>query len=172
MLGEAPRYDLTDQDGAPFGSNDVGSRVALANFIYTTCTDTCPMLTATMARIQEQLRAETLLGGKVVLLSFSIDPERDRPDVLKRYGERFGVDGGGWKLLTGNSDAVGRIAQDLKLGRPFIVPPSAQNPSVNIAHTNLFVLIDRSGQVRATYLADDLAPDIVVKDIKRLAENS
>jgi protein SCO1/2 len=167
-LWPAPRFALTDQQGQPFGTADVGQRVALANFVYTSCTDTCPLLSATMGQIQEQLKSEGLFGGKVVLLSFSLDPERDTPPVLAAYGERFGADPAAWKLLTGPSDTLGQLAQDFKLGRPIPLPPSSQNPLINLAHSNRFVLIDGSGQVRATYLGDSLEVADVVRDIKRL----
>jgi len=166
--GAAPRFTLTDQLGAPFGSDDIGGRIALADFIYTSCQDACPLLTANMARVQEQLKAEGRLGQKVVLLSFSLDPERDNPSALQSYGERFGVDSSGWKLLTGSKDVLEGAAEDFKIGRPIALPPSAQNPAINLAHSGRFVLIDTSGQVRAYYRGDELVVDDVMRDIRLL----
>src|SRR6478672_639603 len=91
-LFPAPRFALTDQRGQAFGSAELGERVALANFVYTSCTDTCPLLSTTMGQIQDQLRADGLFGTKVMLLSFSLDPGRDTAPVLAAYGERFGTD--------------------------------------------------------------------------------
>lgn len=167
-FGPAPRFELTDQQGAPFASADLADRVSLANFIYTSCTDTCPLLSATMGRVQEQLKADGLFGARVVLLSFSLDPLRDTPQVLKGYGERFGVDPGGWKMLTGDGEAIAQLAQDFKLGRPIPLPLSPQNPLINLAHSNRFVLIDRAGQVRALYRGEEVDVDDVVRDIRRL----
>jgi cytochrome oxidase Cu insertion factor (SCO1/SenC/PrrC family) len=168
-LGGAPSFTLMDQTGSPFSLADLGGRVALANFIYTSCTDTCPLLSATMGQVQEQLKAEGLFGSKVALLSFSLDPERDTPATLMAYGERFGVDHSGWKMLTGQTEQLAQIADDFKLGRPILLPPSPQNSAINLAHSNRFVLIDREGQVRAYYRGEELDVQEVVRDLRRLA---
>jgi cytochrome oxidase Cu insertion factor (SCO1/SenC/PrrC family) len=167
-FGAAPSFALTDQSGSPFSSADLRERVALANFIYTSCTDTCPLLSATMGQVQEQLKAEGLFGSKVALLSFSLDPERDTPPRLMAYGERFGVDHSGWKMLTGQTEQLAQIADDFKLGRPILLPPSAQNPAIILAHSNRFVLIDREGQVRAYYRGEELDIQEVLRDLRRL----
>jgi protein SCO1 len=167
-FGAAPHFDLVDQRGAAFTTSDVGDRVYLANFVYTRCTDTCPLLSATMGQVQEQLRAEGLFGSKALLLSFDLDPEYDRPPLLAAYGERFKADGNGWKMLTGPIEALAQIADEYKLGRPIPLPLSETNPAINLAHSNRFVLVDRSGQVRGYYHGDDLDVGEVVRDIKRL----
>jgi protein SCO1/2 len=168
-LGAAPSFALTDQRGSPFASADLRGRPALANFIYTSCTDTCPLLSASMGQVQEQLKADGLFGEKTVLLSFSLDPQRDTPAVLAAYGERFGADPSGWKMLTGEAEAIGQLAQDFKLGRPIPMPPSAENPVINLAHSNRFVLIDGQGQIRAYYRGEELHVDEVLRDLRRLA---
>jgi protein SCO1/2 len=168
-FGPAPSFSLVDQSGHPFGSADLAGRVALANFIYTSCTDTCPLLSATMGQVQEQLRGDGTLGNKAVLLSFTLDPERDTPQVLTTYGERFGVDAAGWRMLTGTPDQLGQLAQDFKLGRPIPLPLDARNPLVNLMHSNRFVLIDPNGQVRAYYSGESLDVQEVVRDMRRLA---
>jgi protein SCO1/2 len=122
-----------------------------------------------MGQVQEQLKAEGLFGERVVLLSFSLDPPRDTPPVLAAYGERFGADPGGWKMLTGDPEALAQMAQDFKLGRPIPLPPTAESPVINLAHSNRFVLIDGHGQVRAYYRGEELNVDEVVRDIRRLA---
>jgi protein SCO1/2 len=168
-LGPAPNFDLIDQQGRPFRTSDVGHRVVVANFIYTSCTDACPLLTAQMARLQDQLRSAGLLGNRVMLLSFSLDPERDTPRVLQDYGEHFGVDPEGWRLLTGSVESLSQIAQDFKLGRPVPLPLDERNPAINLAHSNLFVLVDPSGQIRTTYPGDAFEILDVMRDIQRLA---
>jgi cytochrome oxidase Cu insertion factor (SCO1/SenC/PrrC family) len=168
-FGPAPSFALTDQSGSRFSSADLGGRVALANFIYTSCTDTCPLLSATMGQVQEQLKAEGLFGSKVALLSFSLDPDRDTPPALMAYGERFGVDRSGWKMLTGETELLAQIADDFKLGRPILLPPSPQNPAITLGHSNRFVLIDREGQVRAYYRGEELDVQEVLRDLRRLA---
>lgn len=166
--GPAPTFALQDQTGQPFSSDQLAGRVALADFIYTSCQDTCPLLTANMARVQDRLKREGLFGERVVLLSFSLDPERDTPAVLAQYGARFGADESGWKLLTGQTEVLAQLAQDFKLGRPIPLPPSAQNPAINLAHSNRFILIDQGGRVRGYYAGEDLDTEAVLRDIRRL----
>jgi protein SCO1/2 len=168
-FGSAPQFDLVDQQGNTFKSADLGQRVVLANFIYTSCTDVCPLLTVQMARVQDQLKSAGLLGSRVMLLSFSLDPERDTPRALRDYGEHFGVDVEGWRMLTGSAESLGQIAQDFKLGRPIPQPLDERNPVINLAHSNRFVLVDASGQLRATYSGDTFEVADVLRDIQRLA---
>ena len=168
-IGPAPHFDLLDQQGRSVRTSDLGQRVVVANFIYTSCTDTCPLLTAQMASLQDQLRSAGLLGNRVLLLSFSLDPERDTPRVLQDYGEHFGVDPDGWRLLTGPVDSLSQIAQDFKLGRPVPLPLDERNPAINLAHSNRFVLVDASGQLRTTYPGDSFEIGDLMRDIQRLA---
>ena len=87
--GAAPPFALTDQHGQPFGSADIGQRAALVSFIFTTCTEWCPVLSPKLRETQEQLRADGLLGSKVLLLSITVDPKQDTPDKLAAYAQRY-----------------------------------------------------------------------------------
>jgi protein SCO1/2 len=168
VYASLPPFTLTDQAGRPFGSDDLGGRVALIDFIYTTCADSCPLLSANMRQVQQALKAEGLLASRVMLLSLSVDPDRDRPEVLRAYAERFGAEIEGWKFLTGPAETIGDVGQGLKLGRAIPLPPSPTQPVVNLAHSNRFVLVDGSGQVRAYYPGEELVLDDVLRDLKRL----
>jgi len=84
LFGAAPSFaGLVDQDGRPASADEFRGKVVVANFIYTSCTDICLLLTARMRQLQERLRQENLLGNQVQLLSFSVDPSRDTPEVLR-----------------------------------------------------------------------------------------
>jgi protein SCO1/2 len=168
VLFQVPAFSLIDQAGQPFGSADLAGRPAVVDFVYTACTDTCPLLSQTMTQLQEHLRSEGLLGSQVVLLSITVDPERDTPPVLARYGERFGADLAGWRLLSGDPESTWRAIEGFKVGRPFPLPLDNRNPVVNLAHSNRFMLMDGSGQVRATYLYESLVVGDVVHDVRRL----
>jgi protein SCO1/2 len=169
-FGSLPSFTLTDQGGRPFSSDDLSGRVALIDFIYTSCADSCPLLSANMRQVQQALKADGLLASRVMLLSLSIDPERDRPEVLRTYAERFGAEPEGWKFLTGSADTIGEVGQGLKLGRAIPLPPSPTQPVVNLAHSNRFVLVDGSGQVRAYYPGEALVLEDVLRDVKRLVQ--
>ena len=96
---------LLDQDGRSlrFKSDVVGERIVIVDFIYTTCTTVCPVVSATLAQVQGQLGDR--LGRDVALLSVTVDPLRDTPARLKDYGARIGS-GPGWHWLTGAKPQV------------------------------------------------------------------
>ncbi len=161
---EAPQFALLDQEGRAFSSNDVGTRVVVANFIYTHCSDICPTLSATMRRIQERLRREQMLGTRVLLLSFSVDPARDTPAVLREYAQRFSADPAGWKFLTGDPAYVQQVVvQGFKLG---------VQPSTQVIHSDRFALIDGRGRIRAFPDSATLNVDQLMRDVRRLVAST
>lgn len=167
VLFAAPDFSLTDQDGRPFTSNDLLGRVVLADFIYTTCPDICPLISGSMGQLRDELRRTRLLGNKAVLVSFSVDPDRDTRDVLRVYGSRFGAVPAEWHFLTGDrADVEDLLVAGFKLGRPF--RGSRPDGGTELTHTSRVVLIDPRGQVRALYHGEALDVQSVVADIRRL----
>jgi protein SCO1/2 len=169
VLFPAPQFDLVDQTGRPFSSSHLTGKVVVANFVFTTCTDICPLLTATMAQVRDQLRQANLLGDKAVIVSFSVDPEHDTPEALTTYGERFGAVPAEWRFLTGQRQVIDDLlVGGFKVGRP---PPAARTPggAPEIIHTNRFALIDPRGQVRALYNGEELNVSSVIEEVRRLA---
>ena len=106
VIGPAPDFDLTSQDGKRVTLADLRGKVVAVTFIFTMCPDICPMLTSNMAQVQEALGDD--FGKSVAFVSITVDPENDTPGVLKEYAEAFGADLGGWAFLTG--DPVGAEA--------------------------------------------------------------
>ena len=83
----APEFTLTKQDGNRLALKELRGKVLAITFIFASCTDTCPLLTAKMAGMQDRLGPD--FGSKVYFLSITVDPERDTPEVLKRYAEGY-----------------------------------------------------------------------------------
>jgi protein SCO1/2 len=102
-----PDVELIDESGATVTlSTMLDSEQPLAlNFIFTTCTTICPVMTATFAHMRQQLGEA---GAGVRLVSISIDPEYDRPEVLKKYAKLFGA-GPGWAFLTGDGADISQV---------------------------------------------------------------
>jgi len=103
---------LLTQDGKKvrFYTDMLQDRVVLVSFIYTSCTEVCPILMPNLVRIQELLGDGP--GKDVSLISISVDPEDDTPEVLKRYGEKYGA-GPGWTFLTGKKENVDWVVYKL-----------------------------------------------------------
>src|ERR1043166_521121 len=113
QVGETvPDFALTDQDGRAVRLNDFRGKVVLLTFIYTRCPlpNFCPLMSKNFASLQERLEKE--FPGKFQLLSVSIDPQFDRPEILKQYAARYTKDDSTWTFGTGTaeqSDAVGAL---------------------------------------------------------------
>ena len=98
-IAPAPEFTLTSQDGAPVRLADFRGKVVAVTFIFTMCTNTCPVLTPMMSFVQDQLGRD--FGEKIVFMSITVDPERDTCQVLKDYAQAFGANPVGWFFLTG-----------------------------------------------------------------------
>ena len=107
-----PNVEVFDQDGKSFHFYDdlIAGKMVVINFIYTTCTDICPLTTARLAVVQERLG--DIVGRDVHMYSITIDPERDDVKALKRHADAFGVKPG-WKFLTGRPEDIYQIRQKL-----------------------------------------------------------
>ena len=95
----APEFALTKQDGNRLALKDLRGKVLAITFIFASCADTCPLLTAKMAGIQNRLGSN--FGPKVYFVSITVDPERDTPEILKQYAEGHKANSAGWAFLTG-----------------------------------------------------------------------
>jgi protein SCO1/2 len=142
-IGQAPDFTLVSQDNLQVSLHDFRGKVVAVSFIYTYCTDVCPMLTAHMASVQEKLGSA--FGPKIAFVSITVDPERDTPDVLKEYAQSFGADLKGWSFLTGDPAVVHEVGR--KYG---VIAKKAANGDVD--HTLLTSLVDPGGILRVQYL--------------------
>jgi protein SCO1/2 len=95
-IGPAPEFTLTRQDGKRLALRELRGKVLVITFIFASCTDTCPLLTAKMAGLQSRLGPA--FGPQVFFLSITVDPERDTPAVLKRYAEAHKANMAGWVM--------------------------------------------------------------------------
>lgn len=162
-----PEFTLTDQLGQPFGSKDLEGRVWIANFIFTSCKTSCPLLTQDMSRLQKRMRN---MGNAVYLVSFSVDPERDTVEKLRAYADQHHANPRRWRFLTGDLDKVKEaVIAGFKMPiDPNVAPPAAgasDEPTtiLDITHGTRFVLVDQKGRVRGFYDADDPGMDALVQ---------
>ena len=168
VYGAAPSFVLTDQTGAAFDSEGLRGRAVLLDFVYTHCTDACPLLSATFAQTQRKLADAGLLNTKVMLVSLSVDPEHDTPTVLAEYAQHFKAETGAWRFLTGDWDQVYDVITGFKVAaRPPRPPSGAPVPGgTELTHTTRIVLIDPQGQVRGYLDGQDATADDLVSAVR------
>jgi protein SCO1/2 len=175
-FGAAPAFALTDQLERPVRSGDLAGRVVIASFIYTNCRDICPLLSVRMQQLQERLRREGLFGTRVQLLSFTVDPARDTPAVLRAYAERHQADPDAWRFLSGPTDTIVPLVVDgFRLGVEAL-PPEGDHAAdgggsvaaYDVTHSGRFVLIDRAGHIRAYYDGTEVDLERIVRDARAL----
>lgn len=157
VLEHVPMFKLQDQSGRVMTRNDLSGKTWIADFIYTTCPDQCPMMSRHMQTLQGLLPKEST----VQLVSISVDPLHDTPAVLARYAQRYQADTTRWHFLTGTPEAVQKLLAGLKL------TPPANPPGIKeISHSSRLVLIDPAADVRGYYDAtDDQDVQRLVKDL-------
>ncbi len=107
-----PNVEVQNQDGKTFRFYDdlIKDKLVVINFIYTSCTDICPLTTARLAQVQEKLG--DVVGRDIFMISITIDPEHDGPAELKRHADAFQV-GPGWQFLTGKPEDIAKIRYKL-----------------------------------------------------------
>jgi protein SCO1/2 len=152
----APPFELTDQDGAPRSLASLRGKAVLLDFVYAHCPGPCPILTGTHVRAQKVLPAEA--RGKVWFVSVTLDPERDTPEALRRYGLARGADLSSWSFLTGPRESVEAVIARYGVGK---LPA----PGGEIQHVVVSFLIDPEGRIAKRYFGlehhgDDLARDL------------
>jgi protein SCO1/2 len=160
-IAPAPEFTLTSQDGTPVSLAGFRGKVVAVTFIYTLCTDTCPVLTPMMSFVQDRLGHD--FGTKIAFVSITVDPERDTPQVLKEYSRAFGADLGGWVFLTGASEAIREVTRRYGLF-------AAKTADGDIDHSFLTSIVDPRGILRVQYLGARFDPEEFRRDLLGLVK--
>jgi protein SCO1 len=148
VMDPAPTFTLTNRDGRAVRSQDLAGKPWIADFIFTRCPASCPLMTARMARLDRELARD----HEVKLVSITVDPDHDTPAALERYAESYKAPPR-WLFLTGGKEEIYRISrQGFKLGIEFPPPSGPGGPAVEpILHSTRFVLVDGLGRIRGYY---------------------
>ena len=150
--GTVPGFQLTNQNGQPFGSAQLSGKIWIADFIYTTCPGPCPMISSRMSELQKPLQKTD-----VHLVSFSVDPDKDTPEVLRGYADKLQAEPGRWDFLTGAKPAIYKLSHD---GFKLAVSDGRDAQGIPV-HSTRIVLVDRHGQIRGYY--DATEPEAITK---------
>jgi cytochrome oxidase Cu insertion factor (SCO1/SenC/PrrC family) len=154
--GAVPSFSLTERSERRITLDDLRGYVWIADFIFTNCAGPCPLMTQRMAALQEELPLKKGLR----LVSISVDPERDTPEVLRSYAEAAGARKDLWLFLTGERAAIFKLAvEGFHMG-------STSDP---LLHSTRFALVDRQGRIRGYYdYADEGMMTRLRADVTRL----
>ena len=158
-IGPAPEFTLTNQDGKRIALRDLRGKVLAITFIFASCADTCPLLTAVMAGIQDRLGPA--FGRDVYFVSITVDPERDTPEVLKRYAAAHRANTAGWAFLTGTQTDIREVAKGYGIYY-------GKTPRGDVDHTFLTSLVDPRGTLRVQYSGVRFNPDEMLRDLRSL----
>jgi len=153
-----PPFALVDQSGTTVRSESLRGRALVVSFVFTTCVEACPLVTAQLARVQARARTEKL-DGRVRFVSITLDPVTDTPDVLRRYADAYGIDLTTWHFLTGAPDDVTRVV------RAFGLNAVARE---RIVHGSLVVLVDGQGRIAERRADLELDPDRLLASLRKL----
>jgi protein SCO1/2 len=140
---QIPSFRFLNQDSVFVSEKDVEGKVYVADFFFTTCPTICPKMKTQMLRIYERYKDR----DEVRIISHSIDPDFDTPNVLKDYAARLQVKAPKWNLLTGDKAAIYTLGQ-----KSYMV--SAQedpNEAGGFVHSGAFILVDKNRHVRGIY---------------------
>lgn len=159
-------FTLTNQFGAEVTLNSFAGKPWIANIFFSRCPSICLQMTQRMKEIQDA----SATGSELKLVSITTDPDYDQPEVLLRYGKRFGSDTNRWSFLTGEKSEIGRaIQKELLLALQENAEESRESELDLYTHSSLIVLVDGASRIRGTYesMGTNTVAEIVA-DLDRL----
>ena len=172
---QVPEFSLTNEFNKPFGSTELKGRFYIANFMFTSCPTTCPRLMEKMDLVQKRIRG---LGTKAAIVTFTVDPEVDTPDVLFKFARKRHSNPFIWNYLTGTRADLEKIVIDgfkVPMGGKEKIEKQVEEEKVtlfDIAHTEKLVLVDDKGQIRGYYGTERVEMDRMMIDLGLLVNNS
>jgi cytochrome oxidase Cu insertion factor (SCO1/SenC/PrrC family) len=163
VIRAVPEFSLTDQNGQTVTNADLRGKIWIADFIFTRCKGPCPLMTARMLEMQKAL----VKTPDVKLVSVTVDPAYDTPEVLKAYAEANFADPNRWKFLTGDKAVIEKLVTE-----GFMQHLSEEGGEP--VHGTMFLIVDGNGMVRSARMLEDpeLIPKILTDTGNLLREQS
>lgn len=172
---QVPEFNLTNEFNKSFGSKDLKGKFYIANFMFTSCPTTCPALMEKMDLVQKRIRG---LGTKAAIVTFTVDPETDTPEVLFKFARKRHSNPFVWNYLTGTRADLEKIVINgfkVPMGEKESITKKLETETVtlmDIAHTEKLVLVDDKGQIRGYYGTERVEMDKMMIDLGLLVNNS
>jgi len=146
IIGSVPDFTFMNENGQPFGSNELKGKVYIANFIFTSCQTVCPNLLGKIKTVQHRMRG---VIDRAAIVSFTVDPENDSSEVLYAKAREMNANPNVWRFLRAPINDTKKLLVD-----GFKVPVGDKEYAGNVmdvAHSNKLVLVDQMGKIRGYY---------------------
>ncbi|WP_294303690.1 SCO family protein [uncultured Chryseobacterium sp.] len=143
---KVPAFRLTDQNDKKITDKDMLGKVYLVEFFFSRCTTICPVMNTNMRAIEDEIN-----DPDFGIISISIDPENDTPELLKKHADQIGVKSPNWHFLTGNRDYIGKLADQFNI---YVGDKEDESESLN--HSGMIALVDKEGNIRCRYNKDNM----------------
>lgn len=158
-------FSFINQDGNIVSDKDVQGKIRVVEYFFTTCEGICPLMNENMTTVFNSFRGDE----NVIILSHTVDPETDTVAQLKRYADKHEADAKQWIFLTGNRDALYRMALDSYLITAVEDQDYSKKVTPDFIHSPYFVLVDKFGSIRGAYDGTKMEKvKKLIEDIKEL----
>jgi protein SCO1/2 len=154
QFGTLPAFSLTDEHGKPFSNLDLARKITVFDFVFTSCSTACPLLSQEMAKLQAEV-VKRGLERRVALVSVSVDPERDTSERLKELAHRYGAEPGIWHFLRGDEAALRKVVVEGLMQVMDKQADKSEKDGFTILHGTRFVVVDDKSRIRGFYDAND-----------------
>ncbi|QOW11887.1 SCO family protein [Kaistella flava (ex Peng et al. 2021)] len=135
---KVPDFELVDQNNKKTTNKDMLGKVYLVEFFYSTCPTICPVMNANMKNIDKEIN-----DPNFGIISISIDPKNDTPEILKQHAEKIGATNPNWHFLTGDREYIGKLADQFA-----IYVGDKEDEAENLNHSGMIGLVDKNGNIR------------------------
>lgn len=149
VYSTVPDFRFTDENGRSFGTNELKGKVYIANFMFTSCVTSCPLLLKQVQKVQHRMRG---VIDRAAIVSFTVDPDHDTTEVLFNKAREMKANPVVWRFLNASIADTKKLLVD-----GFKVPvgdKAVANNIMDVAHSNKFVLVDQYGRIRGYYSSD------------------
>lgn len=143
---KVPDFELTDQNNKKITNKDMLGKVYLVEFFFSKCPTICPVMNTNMRAIEDEIN-----NPDFGIISISIDPENDTPELLKQHAKKIGAKSPNWHFLTGDRTYIGNLADqfDIYVG-------DKEDESENLNHSGMIALVDQEGNIRCRYNKENM----------------
>lgn len=164
VFSQVGPFELVERSGQKVTREDLLGRPWVASFLFTRCTGPCPRVAGTLRELQERLAKSTAR-----IVTFSVDPEWDTPQVLRQYAAELGAEPGRWLFLTGDEKVIHELSRKSFLSGAERAPPGAAPIGEQVSHSTRLVAVDKKGRIRGFYAGEtDEDLDLLVRRLEFL----